>query len=178
MKALLFLPALLAIAFAARAADVVAPNANLKAENIPPIPAALAEKVAPYTEFKPTTAVSWHPIERELIVARRAGNVVQLHRVAKPGDEPRQLTDFPEPVRFGVYWKKAPDTLVFSRDSGGNEQQQLYRQEGGGAAPVLLTDPNRKHEAAAINSARDRLLVESTDVDKAGKREKPTLDLS
>src|SRR5712675_1464366 len=75
--------AVLASATLALADDVVAPNANLKAEGIPPIPATLAAKVAPYTEFKPTTAVAWHPQERELIVARRAGNVVQLHRVAK-----------------------------------------------------------------------------------------------
>ncbi|HET7033450.1 MAG TPA: S9 family peptidase, partial [Casimicrobiaceae bacterium] len=117
----------LCAAASVRAADVVVPNGNLKADNIPPIPAALAAKVAPYTEFKPTTAASWHPVERELIVARRAGNVIQLHRVAKAGDEPRQITDFAEPVRFGMYLPKAPDTLVFSRDSGGNEQRQLYR---------------------------------------------------
>ena len=169
---------MLVVATASRAADVVVPNANLKAENIPPIPAALVVKVAPYTEFKPTTAVSWHPKERELIVARRAGNVTQLHRVAKPGDEPRQLTDFAEPVRFGLYWPKAPDTLVYSRDTGGDEQQQLYRLDANGATPALLTDATRKNTSAGLTHARDFLLLESTDVDKAGKRENPTLDLS
>ena len=169
---------MLVVAVATRAADVVVPNANLKAENIPPIPAALVAKVAPYTEFKPTTAVSWHPKERELIVARRAGNVTQLHRVAKPGDEPRQLTDFAEPVRFGLYWPKAPDTLVYSRDTGGDEQQQLYRLDANGATPALLTDATRKNTSGGLTHARDFLLLESTDVDKAGKRENPTLDLS
>ncbi len=169
---------MLVVAAASRGADVVVPNANLKAENIPPIPAALAAKVAPYTEFKPTTAVSWHPKERELIVARRAGNVTQLHRVAKPGEEPRQLTDFAEPVRFGAYWPKAPDTLVYSRDTGGNEQQQLFRLGTDGAAPVLLSDANRKNDAAGMTHARDFLLVETTDIDRTGKRENPTLDLS
>jgi dipeptidyl aminopeptidase/acylaminoacyl peptidase len=170
--------AMLVVAVASRAADVVVPNPNLKTENIPPIPAALAAKVAPYTEFKPTTAVSWHPKERELLVARRAGNVVQLHRVAKPGEEPRQLTDFAEPVRFGVYWPKAPDTLVYTRDTGGNEQQQLFRLDAGSATPVLLSDANRKNESAGMTRARDFLLVETTDVDKTGKRENPTLELS
>src|SRR5947207_8646259 len=169
---------MLVVAAASRGAEVVVPNANLNAENIPPIPAALAAKVAPYTEFKPTTAVSWHPKERELIVARRAGNVTQLHRVAKPGDEPRQLTDFAEPVRFGLYWPKAPDTLVYSRDTGGDEQQQLYRLDANGATPALLTDATRKNTSAGLTHARDFLLLESTDVDKAGKRENPTLELS
>ena len=33
-------------------AAVLAPNANLVVQGIPPIPASLAEKVAPYTEFR------------------------------------------------------------------------------------------------------------------------------
>jgi len=166
------------LALPALAADVVAPNANLKAEGIPPIPAAIVDKVAPYTEFRPTTAVSWHPTARELVVARRAGNVAQLFRVAKPGDAPRQLTDFAEPVRRGTYWPKAPDTLVFARDTGGNEQGQLYRLAPGASEPVLLTDARRRHGVGAITHARDALLVESTDVDKTGKRDNPTLDLT
>ena len=71
-----------------------------------------AAKVAPYTEFKPTAIASWHPERRELIVARRAGNVTQLHRVAAPGSEPQQLTAFSEPVRFGAYLAKKPGAKV------------------------------------------------------------------
>ncbi len=160
------------------AADVVAPNPDLTAEGVPPIPAALAAKVAPYTEFRPATAVSWHPTKRELIVARRAVNTTQLHRVAEPGGELRQLTDFAEPVRFGLWWPKAPDTMIFTRDAGGNEQQQLYRLDARAPAPIALTDATRKHELAGITHARDRLLVESTDVDKTGRRESPTLDIT
>ena len=178
LRKLFALSSALIVAAAASATDVVAPNPNLKAEGIPPIPATLAAKVAPYTEFKPATAVSWHPKERELIVARRAGNVTQLHRVAKPGDEPQQLTEFAEPVRSGAYLPKAPDKLVFTRDTGGNEQRQLYRLDPGNAAPVLLTDANRKHQPVGVTHARDFLLIDSTDVDKSGKRENPTLDLT
>src|SRR6188472_493383 len=47
---------LAACATLATAADVIAPNAHLVAENIPPIPAALAAKVAPYTDLKPALA--------------------------------------------------------------------------------------------------------------------------
>src|SRR6266536_3684410 len=160
------------------AADVVAPDSNLKAEGIPPIPAALAAKVAPYTEFKPATIVSWHPERRELIVARRAGYVTQLHRVAAPGSEPEQLTAFSEPVRFGAYLAKKPGVLVFARDTGGNEQRQLYRLDAATATPELLTDPRRKHDAASFTHARDYLLVASTDVDATGKRDSLTTDLT
>ena len=173
-----FASVLAALAATVNAVDVVAPNANLKAENIPPIPASLADKVAPYTEFKPATAVSWHPKERELVVARRAGNTTQLHRVGRPLHEPQQLTEFAEPVRYGIYWPKSPNALVFSRDTGGNEQQQLYRLDSREATPVLLTDAARKHQPAGLTRSRELLLLETTDVDKTGKREKPMLDLS
>jgi len=167
-----------AVAADAHAADLLAPNANLKADGLPPIPAELAAKVAPYTEFKPATAVSWHPQKRELIVARRAGNTTQLHRVEAPGAELVQLTDYAEPVRDGGFWPKAPNVLVFTRDAGGNEQQQIYRLDAGAAEPVLLTDAARKNELVGITHARDRVLVESTDLDKTGRREDPTVDLT
>ena len=170
--------AALASATLALADDVVAPNANLKAEGIPPIPAALAAKVAPYTEFKPTTAVAWHPQKRELIVARRAGSVTQLHLVASPGAEPKQLTAFPEPVRFGAFLAKKPDSLIFARDTGGDEQQQIYRLDLAAPDPVLLTDPSRKHAAGGWNRARDHLLLTSPDVDATGKRENPATELT
>ena len=159
------------------AAQTVEPGGALHADGIPAIPATLAAKLAPYTEFRPSSAVSWHPTKRELIVARRAGNTTQLHRVSEPGGALSQLTDSTEPVRFGLWWPKAPDVLVFTRDAGGNEQQQLYRQVHGGA-PILLTDAARKHEVGAITHRRDRLLVESTDVDKTGRRENPFVDLT
>jgi dipeptidyl aminopeptidase/acylaminoacyl peptidase len=165
-------------AFAAAGADTIEPNANLKVDGLPPIPASLAAKVAPYTEFKPTTAVSWHPRKRELVVARRAVNTTQLHRVARPGGELSPLTDFAEPVRFGAWWPKAPGVLVFARDAGGNEQQQVYRLDPGARAPVLITDATRKNEPAGVTHARDRMLIDSTDVDKTVRRETPTTDLT
>src|SRR5256885_1098443 len=156
----------------------VAPDSNGGGAGPPPIPAALAAKVAPYTEFKPTAIASWHPERRELIVARRAGNVTQLHRVTAPGSEPQQLTAFSEPVRFGAYLAKKPGALVFARDTGGNEQRQLYRLDAATATPELLTDPRRKHDAASFTHARDYLLVASTDVDAAGKSDSLTTDLA
>ncbi|HTR57342.1 MAG TPA: prolyl oligopeptidase family serine peptidase, partial [Casimicrobiaceae bacterium] len=172
---------LLAAALAARlalAADVIAPNANLKAEGLPAIPAALAAKLDPYGEFKPASAVDWHPEKRELIVARRAGNVTQLHLVSAPGDEPKQLTTFPDPVRFGAFLAKKPDALVFSRDSKGNEQRQVYRLDSPTATPVLLTDERRKNDIETFTHARDRMLVATTDVDAMGKRDDPNTDLT
>ncbi|HEY3532814.1 MAG TPA: S9 family peptidase, partial [Casimicrobiaceae bacterium] len=162
----------------APADDFIAPNANLQAVGIPPIPAALAAKLEPYTQFKPATAVSWHPLARELVVAKRTGNTTQLHRVDRPLGALTPITDFAEPVRFGLWWPKAPDVFVFTRDAGGNEQQQVYRLDPGGREPVLLTDPSRKHDFVTLTHARDRALIASTALDKTGRDEHPTTTLT
>ncbi len=158
--------------------DAVAPNAALHAEGIPPIPAALVAKIAPYTEFRPRTAVSWHPQRRELVVATRAVNTTQLHVVRQPLGPLVQLTDFPDPVRAGTYAPKRPDTLLFSKDTGGDEQTQLYRVDPSAGEPVLLTDPQRRHASVGFNHARTLILVESVDLDKTGRRENPQTDLT
>lgn len=171
--------ACLAAACATAPEPAVAPNENLKAEGIPAIPASLAAKVAPYTEFKPRFLASWHPVRHELVVTTRANNTAQLFDVRSPLATPVQLTDFAEPVRYGAWWPPKPDTLLFVRDAGGNERSQLYRLDPGAKAPVLLTDDSRQHQILAINRARDRLLVGSTDVDQPGvRRENPTLDVT
>ena len=123
----------------------VVPNANLKVEGIPPIPAALAAKVAPYTEFRPTGLASWHPVRHELVVAKRARNTAQLFDVRAPLADPVQLTDFAEPVRNGGWWPAKPDVLVFGRDAGGNEQSQLYRLDLDSRQVTLLTAPGERH---------------------------------
>ena len=121
----LLLAAALALALTARAQDSVAPNANLKVEGIPPIPAALAAKVAPYTEFRPRFLASWHPVRHELTISTRATNTAQLFDVRSPLAAPVQLTDYAEPVRFGAWWPAKPDTLVFARGTRGQARVEL-----------------------------------------------------
>jgi dipeptidyl aminopeptidase/acylaminoacyl peptidase len=158
-------------------ADVIVPNAHLKADGVPPIPATLAAKLAPYTEFRPRFVASWMPAQRALLVATRVANTVQLNRVAAPLATLAPVTDYADPVRWGVYWPSRPTSLVFMRDAGGNEQRQVYRLDAGAKEPALLTDPARLHSVEAVNHARTRLLVAARDLDKTGKRENPATDL-
>jgi dipeptidyl aminopeptidase/acylaminoacyl peptidase len=156
------------------APDVVLPNAHLSLRGVPPVPASLMQALAPYTEFRPRGVASWHPVRRELVVATRAGNTTQLHRVMAPGATPRQLTRFAEPVRRGMFLPRHPDTLVFPRDTGGNEQTRLFRLDAGGTEPVGLTDPDRRSSIVAFDHARRRLLVASVAVDRTGRQDDPT----
>jgi dipeptidyl aminopeptidase/acylaminoacyl peptidase len=168
----------IALAASASAQDVVTPNEHLHVSGMPPVPASLMRALAPYTEFKPRGVASWHPTRHELIVATRAGNTTQLHRVTAPLGPLAQITDYPEPVRRGFYLGSAPDTLVFARDSGGNEQTRVFRLDPGAAEPVALTDANRRSDIGARDHARRTVLVMSVSLDKSGRQEAPTATLT
>ncbi len=79
---------------AAIAQEVVTPPPALVLENVPPIPAEVAQKVKPYEEFRPHALASWHPVRREVLVRRRLTATFQVHRVAEPGAAPQALTDY------------------------------------------------------------------------------------
>jgi dipeptidyl aminopeptidase/acylaminoacyl peptidase len=159
-------------------ADDVAPNAHLAVTGMPPVPAELVRALAPYNEFRPRAVASWHPVRRELVVATRARNTTQLHRVRAPGADLMQLTDYAEPVGRGLFLPQRPDTLVFMRDTGGNEQTRLFRLDPGASEPVGLTDPERRSSLAGMDHARRHVLVASVPLDKTGRQEAPSEDIA
>ena len=160
---------------------VIQPNANLTAEGIPAVPAALAQKTARYNDFRSRSLLEWHPTRREmLIVTRTKGVGVQLHLLRTPMGELEQLTDFPDPVRRATFEPKSGAYLVFERDDGGTEANQLYRLDMITRKITLLTDPAEKHSTSEWNHAGDRLLFSSTQLDKtagSAKRTEVTTDL-
>ncbi|MEP7100709.1 MAG: S9 family peptidase, partial [Burkholderiales bacterium] len=98
-------------------AATIAPNANLVAQGIPPIPASVAAQVAKYTDFRGHAFVDWHPLRREMLVSHlKAGaSTPQLFRVAAPMAEPEQLTDTGDPVREASYEPRDGKYIVFAR---------------------------------------------------------------
>ena len=125
----------------------IAPNANLVAQGIPPIPASVAAQVARYTDFRGHTFVDWHPVRREMLVSHlKAGaSTTQLFRIASPVAEPEQLTDGADPVRNASYEPRDGRYIVFARASGGNEQFKLYRLDLPGKQVTVLTDTPERH---------------------------------
>ena len=122
---------------------VVAPNANLVVQNIPPVPQSLADAIGRYNDFRGHTFADWHPTQREMLVShRKAGaNTAQIFRVTSPLAEGEQLTDGADPVTRATYEPRTGQYIVFERATGGNEVGQLYRLalNQPGAQPVLLS---------------------------------------
>ena len=163
------------------AADVLKPNEHLKAEGIPDVPKALADRIGKYTEFKAVNVIAWHPTKRAMLVAYRRGATTQLHMLDQPMGTLEPLTDFPDPVGSATFEPKRGDYLVYARDTGGNEAAQLYRYDFATKQATLLTDPAEKHGFGAWNHAGNALVMESTQLDKtagATKRDTVTTDVA
>ena len=112
----------------------VAPPDSLVSEGLPPISAALASAVRPYTEFRGAVFLSWHPLRREMLIATRFADTVQVHRVVAARGARTQLTFFPDrvpqaafPRAFAAPVGQAGELIVFGKDTGGNEFAQNYR---------------------------------------------------
>src|SRR5215472_7972545 len=64
---------------------VIKPGDNLVVENIPPVPAAIAEKANQYGEFRSAGLQDWNPKQREMLIGTRFADVPQIHLVKTPG---------------------------------------------------------------------------------------------
>ncbi len=154
---------------------VLAPPAALLLQGVPPVPQALADAVARYTEFAGHAFVDWHPGRREMLVSHRplGGNTAQLYRVAGPLAEPEALTDGAEPVTRAWYEPREGRSIVLMRGVGGDEVYQLYRLDLPGRQQTLLTDPDQRHSLDTWLHRSSQALVSSVPLDRTaqgGKR--------
>ncbi|HEU4622667.1 MAG TPA: WD40 repeat domain-containing protein, partial [Burkholderiaceae bacterium] len=168
--------ALLAGSTALHAQDVIEPNANLRTENIPPIPKSLAERVDRYTQFRPFGFVGWHPVRDEMIVRHRLANAgtVQLHGLSRAGGPLDSLTAFPDPVTAAAYPPQADDYLIYLRDSGGNEANRLFRLDLDTRASTPISPADERAAGSAWMKTKNELLVTTLPLDRTaqgGKRD-------
>jgi dipeptidyl aminopeptidase/acylaminoacyl peptidase len=164
--------ALLATACATPAADLVlTPNANLLAQGIPPVPMALVERSARYTDFRGHGFVEWHPTRDEMLVThRKAGdNIARIYRLDRPLGEPQQLTDGDEPVTRASWEPREGRYIVFERSRGGDEADQIYRLDLASRQSALLTDPSQAHGIVGWIRASSQLLYTSVPLDRTAQ---------
>ena len=141
-------PALLiGFAFLQGAEPTLPVPANLTAEEIPPIPAALMEELAPYTEFRTAALIDWHPTRREMLISTRFGQSPQIHRVTEPGGARTQLTFYPDRVQ-GLRYRPDGGSFLFSKDIGGGEWYQIYSYDTRTGRATLLTDGKSRNMGA------------------------------
>src|SRR5215510_13864515 len=125
---------------AAVPAAVIRPGDNLVVENVPPVPAAIADKANQYGEFRSASLLDWNPVRREMLITTRFADVPQIHLVKMPGGARTQLTFFPDRTGGAQYSPKDDSFFIFNKDVGGGEWFQFYRYDVADGKVTLLTD--------------------------------------
>ena len=136
----------------------VTPGENLVIENIPPVPTRLAEETARYGDFRGANLYGWHPTRREILIGTRFADTTQVHSIAMPGGERKQLTFYPDRVSGAVY---LPDgnSFIFRKDTGGGEWFQLYRYDLASGTVTLLTDGKSRNNGPRPRPWADALCL-------------------
>jgi Tol biopolymer transport system component len=155
------LPVLVRVAlFAALPALAVAADAptrvergNLVIENVPDVPADIAERLNQYQQTRAASFEGWLA-DGSILITTRFAETAQVHRVDHPGGARRQLTFYAEPVNGAA---PSPDGrgMLLSKDIGGNEFYQLYGFAFADGRARLLTDgKSRNTEPRWSNDGR------------------------
>jgi len=140
----------------------VMPPEALVTENMPAVPMEIAEATKKYTEAIPVGGSSWHPVRREMLAVKRAGNVNQVHMLKSPMGEVKQLTNFPDPVGGGNWQPTEGKYFLFFKATGGNEIAQLHRYDtDSGTITRLTTNDKMRIGGGPWTTAGDRYLYTS-----------------
>jgi dipeptidyl aminopeptidase/acylaminoacyl peptidase len=141
---------------------VIAPPESLSLDNVPKIPAALADTAGRYTSYRSAGLSDWHPTKHEMLISTRFGETPQLHLVAIPGGARQQLTFYPDAVTNGKFHPTSGDYIVFMKDVGGGEWYQLYRYDMKTGDVTLLTDSKSRNLLGPWSSGGNQIAYMST----------------
>ena len=149
----------------APAAPVAPKPAALTADGLPDIPAELASATRPYMENRGAGFVGWNPVDKSMLISTRFGNTSQIHRVAFPMADRRQLTFEEEPIGGASWSPRTADIMLLQKDIGGNEFYQIYAMKDGRLE--LLTDGKSRNGLNAWS--KDGSLVAYTSTRRNGR---------
>jgi dipeptidyl aminopeptidase/acylaminoacyl peptidase len=150
-------------ALAADAPRTAAKPAALTADGIPAVPEALAAATRPYMESRAAGFAGWNAADRSMLISTRFGNVSQLHRVAGPMMDRRQISFEAEPLSGGL--SPQGDVLLVSKDNGGDEFFQLYTLANGRLTQLTAGGKSRN---SADSWSIDGSLVGFTSTERNG----------
>lgn len=162
MRSLLRLGVLVLAGAGLGAQDATIPvPSNIKAEGLPPIPATIRTRLAPYAQFTRAQLLAWHPVRREVLVSTATSASAQVHVVETPGAAPKPVTAATGGVPGAAWFAGGGDRLVYRKDAAGAETHQLWRLDPGKVEPVLLTDGTSRNGVPAWSAKSGRIAFDS-----------------
>ena len=146
---------------------VVAPNANLTTDGMPPIEQTIADKVAAYTDFRGYGFVDWHPTQDAMLVRHReaGANIAQIYLLRSAGGTLEKITDFPDPVTAAAFEPLKGGSILYTRDTGGNEATQVFRMDLATRQSTLLSLADER-STGTWSRQGNQVLVAAVPIDK------------
>lgn len=112
-----------------------------------------------------------------MLVLRRATHTTQLFLLTDPKAKPIQLTRGREPVLDAVFEAKRGGYVLFARDQGGDEATQIFRLNPKTLEEKQITPNGELHTIGPWNTARDKIVVTASPLDRVAKRDRSYLDV-
>src|SRR5260370_1633327 len=135
-------------------------DARVAVDGLPKIPASLVSEVRPYTKLAAYLLAGWHPSKRELWVKSLTSLYSSVYTVTSPGDVPQVHTVIPTDV-YDVYYQPQGTSLVYVKDTDGNEVFQLYAYELAHRRNALVSDGKSRNTEPVWSNHGDRVIYSS-----------------
>ncbi|MDX6578367.1 MAG: hypothetical protein QOE96_4320 [Blastocatellia bacterium] len=140
-----------------------------ESDALPKVPASLVREVGPYTRMSAFGLAGWHPSKRELWAKAITPSSSAISGVTEPGDSPQPHTLIPSNV-YDVYYSPQETSLVYVKDTDGNEVFQLYAFDPGRNKSTLISDGKSRNTEPVWSNKGDRVVYSSnrrnrTDID-------------
>ncbi|RZJ30506.1 MAG: S9 family peptidase [Brevundimonas sp.] len=119
-------------------------------DGIPAVPPELRPQIQRYRSARAAGFQDWLA-DGSILITTRFGETAQLHRVAAPGADRRQLTFFGEPIAQAVGVPGAADRYAYARDTGGAEYFQIY-VAGLDGSETSLTEPGARNDGLIFSA--------------------------
>jgi dipeptidyl aminopeptidase/acylaminoacyl peptidase len=135
-------------------------EAGAKAESLPKVPASVVREVSAYTRMSAFGLAGWHPSRRELWAKAITPAYSSISTVSAPGDTPQVHTLIPGGV-YDVYYSPQGTSLVYVKNTEGNEVFQLYAFDPGRRKSTLVSDGKSRNTEPVWSNRGDRLIYSS-----------------
>lgn len=117
-------------------------------QNVPEIPADVRAAVQRYQNSRSAEFQDWLP-DGTMLVTTRFGTTAQLHHVAAPGANRRQITFYSSPVAGAKAMPGTGNRFILTRDTNGDEWFQLAAK-GLTGPETLLTQPGTRNGSLVL----------------------------
>lgn len=146
-----------------------ASNISDEANGLPKVPDSLIRVVGPYTRMSAYGLAGWDASKRELWAKAITPSYTGIAGVDEPGDSPRTHTIIPSNV-YDVYYSPQETSLVYVKDSDGNEIFQIYNFNPTSKKSTLISDGKSRNTEPVWSNKGDRIIYSSnrrnrTDID-------------